>query len=88
MRRRVSVLLLASLGVLGALAPSASGSANPSHASCVALLTSNAPPGAVGQLVSSLAQASRPWGQSVRVAAKAKLTRPLGCPPPPGPPPD
>jgi hypothetical protein len=44
MPRRVAVLLLASLGVLGALAPSASGAANPQRANCFALFVSNAEP--------------------------------------------
>jgi hypothetical protein len=56
LRRRVTVLLLASLGVLGALAPSASGAANPQHANCFALFVSNAEPGSVGPSASSNAQ--------------------------------
>jgi hypothetical protein len=53
MRRRVAVLLLASLG---ALAPLASGAANPQEANCFALFVSNAEAGDVGSSASSNAQ--------------------------------
>jgi hypothetical protein len=67
MRRRVIVLMLASLGVLGALAPSASGAANPQHANCFALFASNQPPGDVGASASSNARDPeiRPLGLNV-----------------------
>jgi hypothetical protein len=80
MRRRLSVLLLVSLGVLGALAPSAFGAANENNASCVALLTSNAPPGAVGPTASFFAHEFQPFGANV-VSVGAPLKAP--CPPPP-----
>lgn len=77
MRRRVAVLLLASLGVLGALAPSASGAANPQHANCFALFVSNAEPGSVGSSASSNAQDPdvRPLGLNV-VSFTAHLREP------------
>ena len=57
MRRLVSVLLLATLGMLGALAPSAFGSANPEQASCLALIVSSAyAPGELGPDASSSAR--------------------------------
>jgi hypothetical protein len=67
MRRRVALLLLASLGVLGALAPSASGAANPQNANCFALFVSNAEPGSVGSSASSNAQdpEAHPFGLNV-----------------------
>jgi hypothetical protein len=63
--RTTSALLLASLGVLGALAPSASGAANPEHAPCIALFTSNQPAGEVGASASSNAREARPFGLNV-----------------------
>ncbi len=76
MRRRVTVLLLAILGVFGALAPS-SGAANPEHANCFALFVSNAEPGNVGLSASSNAQdpEARPLGLNV-VSFTAHLTEP------------
>ena len=65
MRRHLTVLVLASLGVLGALAPSASGAANPDQAPCHAQFVSNAPPGSVGPQQSTNAQIDRPFGQIV-----------------------
>jgi hypothetical protein len=65
MRHRVSLALFASLGVLGALAPSASGAANPEHAPCIALFTSNQPAGEVGTSASSNAREARPFGLNV-----------------------
>jgi hypothetical protein len=80
MRRRVGVLLLASLGALGALAPSASGAANADNASCVGLLASNAPAGAVGPTVTFWAHEFQPFGANV-VSVGAPWKAP--CPPPP-----
>ena len=67
MRRRMSLLLLASLGVVGALTPSATGSANPQRANCFALFVSNAEPGSVGSSASSNAQdpEAHPFGLNV-----------------------
>jgi hypothetical protein len=65
MRRHLTVLLLASLGVLGALAPSASGAANPDAAPCHALFVSTALPGSVGPMISANARVDRPFGQLV-----------------------
>jgi hypothetical protein len=56
MRRQVSLLLFAILGVLGTLAPSASGAANPERANCLALFVSGQDPGEVGVSASSNAQ--------------------------------
>jgi hypothetical protein len=77
MRRGVAVLLLASLGVLGALAPSASGAANPQYANCFALFVSNAEPGGVGSSASSNAQdpEARPLGLNV-ISFTAHLREP------------
>jgi hypothetical protein len=76
-RRRVAVLLLASLGVLGTLAPSASGAANPEHTNCLALFVSNAEPGGVGTSASSNAQdpEAHPFGLNV-VSFTAHLSEP------------
>jgi hypothetical protein len=67
MRRQVSVLLLATLGVLGALAPAASGAASPEQANCLALFVSNQEPGEVGESASSNAQdpEAHPFGLNV-----------------------
>ena len=65
MRRRLTVLLLASLGVLGALAPSASGAANPDAAPCHALFVSTTLPGNLGPMTSENARVDRPFGQDV-----------------------
>lgn len=77
MRRRVAVLLLTSLGVLGALAPSASGAANPQRANCFALFVSNDEPGGVGSSASSNARdpEARPLGLNV-VSFTAHLSEP------------
>jgi hypothetical protein len=66
-KQRVSVVLVASLGVLEALAPSASGAANPQHANCFALFVSNQPAGDVGDSASSNARdpEARPLGLNV-----------------------
>jgi hypothetical protein len=72
MRRRLTVLLLASLGVLGALAPSASGrtpdNANPS---CVGFAVSSvAPSGTVGPEFSVAAQSGgQAFGETVSIRA-------------------
>jgi hypothetical protein len=77
MRHRLTVLLLASLGVLGALAPSASGAANPDNAPCHALFVSTALPGNVGPQMSANARVDRPFGLIV-VSEAAHLRPP--CP--------
>jgi hypothetical protein len=77
MSRRVTVLLLASLGVLGALAPSASGAANPDRAPCHAQFVSTAPPGSVGPQMSTNAQIDRPFGQIV--VSPAAHSHPPDC---------
>jgi hypothetical protein len=77
MRRHLTVLLLASLGVLGALAPSASGAANPDQAPCHALFVSNEPPGSVGPQQSTNAQIDRPFGQLV--VSPAARSHPPNC---------
>jgi hypothetical protein len=66
MRRQVSVLI-ATLGVLGALAPSASGAANPQHTNCLALFVSSQEPGEVGLSASSNAQdpEAHPFGLNI-----------------------
>jgi hypothetical protein len=76
-RQRVSVLLVAIVGTLAALVPSASGAANPQHANCFALFVSNQPPGEVGESASSNAQNSeaRPLGLNV-VSFTAHLREP------------
>jgi hypothetical protein len=77
MRRRLAVLMLASLGALGALAPSASGAANPAQANCFALFVSNTDPGGVGSSASSNAQdpEAHPLGLNV-VSFTAHLSEP------------
>jgi hypothetical protein len=65
MRRRLTVLLLACLGVLGPLAQAASGAANPEQAPCIALFTSNQPAGDVGLSASSNAKEAQPLGLNV-----------------------
>jgi hypothetical protein len=77
MRRHLVVLALASLGVLGALAPSASGAANPEQSNCFALFVSNAEPGSVGSSASSNARdpEARPLGLNV-VSFTAHLSEP------------
>jgi hypothetical protein len=77
MRRRVVVLLLATLGVLGAPAPSALGAANPQDANCLALFVSNQGPGEVGISASSNAQdpEARPFGLNV-ISFTAHLSEP------------
>ena len=77
MRRRVSVVLVASLGALGALATSASGAANPDEAPCHALFVSEALPGNLGPEISANARFDRPFGQIV--VSEAAQTRPP-CP--------
>jgi hypothetical protein len=77
MRQRLTVLLLASLGVLGALAPSASGAANPDNAPCHALFASTALPHNFGPQTAANAQVDRPFGQLV-VSEAAHLRPP--CP--------
>jgi hypothetical protein len=77
MRRRVGVVLVASLGALGALAPSASGAANPQQAPCIALFTSNQPAGDVGSSASSNAREARPFGLNV-ISFSAHLRAPCG----------
>ena len=64
MHLRVVGLLIASVGVLGAIAPVAAGSANTSSA-CIASFTSNAEPGQVGATISVLAPELRPFGRAV-----------------------
>lgn len=63
MPRRVTVLLLASLSMLGALAPAAS--ADPYRMSCVAQFTSNQGPGEVGKTISFLSHEAQPFGTTV-----------------------
>jgi hypothetical protein len=77
MKKWSAVLLVASLGVLGALAPSASGAANPDHAPCHALFTSTSLPGSLGPQMSANARVDRPFGQIV--VSVAAQTRPP-CP--------
>jgi len=77
MRRRLTVLLLASLGILGALAPSAFGAANPETAPCHAQFVSSALPGTIGPQMSANAREDRPFGQVV-VTEAAHLRSP--CP--------
>lgn len=75
MRRRAALLLLTSLGVLGALVPAASGAANPEHANCLALFVSQ--PGGVGDSASSNAQdpEAHPFGLNV-ISFTAHLSEP------------
>jgi hypothetical protein len=77
MRRRVALLLVTSLGVLGALTPSAPGAANPDRANCFALFVSNAEPGGVGSSASSNARdpEAHPFGLNV-VSFTAHLSEP------------
>jgi hypothetical protein len=77
MRRRVGAALIASLGILGAVAPPAFGAANPQHANCFALFVSNQPPGEVGASASSNARdpEARPLGLNV-VSFTAHLREP------------
>ena len=77
MRRRVSLVLIASLGVLGAVVPSASGAANPERANCFALFASNQPSGGVGESASTNAREARPLGLNV-VSFTAHLREPCG----------
>jgi hypothetical protein len=66
MPRRVTVLLLAAISLLGALAPAASAaSADPDRASCVAQFTSNQGPGEVGETISFLSHEAQPFGTTV-----------------------
>ena len=64
MHPRVVGLLIASVGVLGAIAPAASGSANTSSA-CIAQFTSNSEPGQVAATITPLVQELRPFGRAV-----------------------
>ena len=65
MPRRVTVLLLATLSVLGALAPAASAaSADPYKASCVAENEQQGP-GEVGETISFLSHEAQPFGTTV-----------------------
>jgi hypothetical protein len=77
MRRRVSLSLVATLCVLGAVAPSASGAANPERANCFALFVSNQPAGDVGDSASSNAREARPLGLNV-VSFTAHTREPCG----------
>jgi hypothetical protein len=77
MRRRVSVVVVASLAALGAVAPSASGAANSERAPCIALFTSNQPAGEVGSSASSNAREARPFGLNV-ISFSAHLREPCG----------
>lgn len=77
MRRRLAVLLLASLGALGALSPPAWGAAPPQHANCLALFVSNAESGSVGSSASSNAQdpEAHPFGLNI-ISFTAHLSEP------------
>jgi hypothetical protein len=77
MRQRMSLALIATLGILGALAPAAFGAANTQHANCFALFVSNQPPGEVGVSASSNARdpEARPLGLNV-VSFTAHLREP------------
>jgi hypothetical protein len=77
MRRRLTVLLLTSFGVLGAFAPSAFGAANPDQAPCQAQFVSTAPRGSVGPQMSTNAQIDRPFGQIV--VSPAAHSHPPDC---------
>ena len=61
---RVVGLLIASVGVFGAVAPAASGSAGTDSA-CIAQFTSNSAPGEVAATVTVLAQELQPFGRAV-----------------------
>jgi hypothetical protein len=65
MRRRLTVLLLACLGVLGPLAPAASAAANPEQAPCIARFTTSQPARDVGLSASSNAKEAHPLGLNV-----------------------
>jgi hypothetical protein len=67
MRRRLTVIVVATLGLLGATASSASGAANPDKAPCHALFVSTATPGDLGPTMSDNARTDRPFGQIVVV---------------------
>ena len=70
MQRRLTVLLLASLGVIGALAPSAAGGANSEIASCVGFAISTSEPGTIGPEFSVAAQADgQAFGETVSIRA-------------------
>jgi hypothetical protein len=77
MRRGVPLLVMASIGVVGALTPVASGAASPENANCFALFVSNAEPGDVGSSASSNAQDPevRPLGLNV-ISFTAHLSEP------------
>jgi len=78
MKKWSAVLLVACIGMLGALASSASGAANPDQAPCHAQFTSNVGPGgSLGPQMSANAQVDRPFGQIV-VSGAAHLRSP--CP--------
>jgi hypothetical protein len=77
MRHRLTVLVLATLGILGATASSASGAANPDHAPCHALFVSTVTPGDLGPTMSDNARTDRPFGLIV-VVEVAQLRAP--CP--------
>lgn len=76
MRHRLIVLVLTTLGVLVATAPTASAAANPDTAPCHALYVSNAT-GNLGLVTSDNARTDRPYGQVV-VVEVAQLRAP--CP--------
>jgi hypothetical protein len=65
MQHRLTVLVLATLGVLGATATSASGAANPDMAPCQALFASTTTH--LGPQMSDNARTDRPFGQIVIV---------------------
>lgn len=68
MRRRLTVLVLATLGVVVTTASSASGAANPDTAPCHALFVSTSThPGDLGPTMSDNARTDRPFGQIVVV---------------------
>jgi hypothetical protein len=77
MRHRLILLLLTTLGVFGATAPTASAAANPDTAPCHALFVSTATPGDLGPTMSDNARTDRPFGQVV-VVEVAQLRAP--CP--------
>lgn len=67
MRQRVIFLFLAIVGLIGAIAPSATAAANPEHTNCLALFVSNEEPGEVGASASSNARdpEAHPFGLNV-----------------------
>jgi hypothetical protein len=68
MRRRLTVLVLATLGVVVTSASPAVGAANPDRATCHALYVSTAThPGDLGPTMSDNARTDRPFGQIVVV---------------------